>query len=120
MNRATLYLRRFNDIWLLSFCLATLPWGGVIFAVPMLLTYALLRKRESFRLQLSMAAGSLSLCYMLRPLWDFHCWKQGGHYDAQESLFYLFLFGLQTILCAVCMLVTYGICTGARNLRESS
>ncbi len=61
--------------------------------------------------------GCLSLCYMLFPLWEFTQWKPAGHWDAQEGLFYVFLFAGQSAISMVSILSVYGLCLGIRNLR---
>ena len=65
-----------------------------------------------------MAAGCLSLCYMVFPLWEFSQWKQAGHWDAQEGLFYVFLFVKQSAISIVSSLSVYGICLAIRNLNS--
>lgn len=64
-----------------------------------------------------MAVGCLSLCYMLFPLWEFMQWKRAGHWDAQEGLFYVFLFVKQSAISMVSILSAYGLSLAIRNLR---
>lgn len=117
MDMATRYLRRFCDIWLAVFCTLTLPWGGVVFAAVVVIVYLFTRKSNHTCWRIAMAAGCLSLCYMLFPLWEFTQWKLAGHWDAQEGLFYVFLFAGQSAISMVSILSVYGLCLGIRNLR---
>lgn len=120
MEKATQYLRRFCDIWLIVFFTLTLPWGGVLYGGVVLAAYLLTRKANHIYWQIALAGGCLSLCYMLFPLWEFSQWKQAGHWDAQEGLFYGFLFAKQSVISAVCILSVYGIGLSIRNLNSDS
>lgn len=118
MNKTTRYLRRFCDIWLAVFCTLTLPWGGVVYAGVVLAVYLFTRKSNHTCWRIAMAAGCLSLCYMVFPLREFTLWKQAGHWDAQEGLFYVFLFVKQSAISIVSCLSVYGICLAVRNLNS--
>lgn len=118
MNKTTRYLRLFCDVWLAVFCILTLPWGGFVYAAVVLAAHLFTRQSHHVCWRLAMAAGCPSLCYMLFPLWEFIQWKQAGHGDAQEGLFYVFLFAKQSAISMVSILSVYGLSLAIRNLRS--
>ena len=102
-------------IWLaLLFCI-TLPWGGFVYAAPVILGFFITRRR-SMRAQIGIAAGCLSLLFMCWQMWSFYSWKAAGNYDAQEGLFYLFLLVWQYTISALAMLLTWGLLVARDNL----
>lgn len=118
MNKTTRYVRLFCDVWLAVFCILTLPWGGFVYAAVVLAAHLFTRKSHHACWRLAMAAGCLSLCYMLFPLREFIQWKQAGHWDAQEGLFYVFLFAKQSATSMISILSVYGLSLAIRNLRS--
>ena len=108
-------VRRCCGIWLaLLFCI-TLPWGGFVYAAPVILAFFITRHR-SMRAQIGIAAGGLSLLFMCWQMWSFYSWKAAGNYDAQEGLFYLFLLVYQYTISALAMLLTWGLLVARDNL----
>lgn len=105
MERHAKPIRTISGIWLLLVCMLTFPWG-LVYAAPVLLAYAVTCRR-SWCSQVALAAGCLSLLFMLYCLMRFTLWKAAGNYDAQEALDLLFIAVWQYPISVATMIVTW-------------